>query len=440
MSSVTKPRFFVAALLGAFLLIALCLAGCANDDKKNLAQQNTSENARVVNFFSPMEKVKADTENTARTASDRTISMAEDELGLEVAYHTYTADGYQDKTYDEVCLERAKSNQDDLYMLNADTIVELGSEGYLADLSGLDSAANLRDVVKQANTVDGKLVAIPQEVVAHGLFVNNDILKENDLALPNTPEEFLEACRVLQQNGYEHPVGANRWWLESFVFAQAYDELYNGDDVESKIAALNSGEARYSDYMRPGFEFLKKLIDEGYVDAENALTSEAFEGEGEGEDFMNGECPFVMAYWGAANTDTAYGNPNFNLEVIGFPSDMGQMPVLSITGLSVGEDAEHREDALEALDVMVSDEALQLYAETNKVISPSKNVNVECIEALKPLNDLVQEDKYVLASNAAMDVEQWGNVCLIVRDLLGGASVDECMSKIDALQDEAHMK
>lgn len=86
MSSVTKPRFFVAALLGAFLLIALCLAGCANDDKKNLAQQNTSENARVVNFFSPMEKVKADTENTARTASDRTISMAEDELGLEVAY------------------------------------------------------------------------------------------------------------------------------------------------------------------------------------------------------------------------------------------------------------------------------------------------------------------------------------------------------------------
>ena len=143
-------------------------------------------------------------------------------------------------------------------------------------------------------------------------------------------------------------------------------------------------------HVTPNMALVPKLIDEGYVDAENALTSEAFEGEGEGEDFMNGECPFVMAYWGAANTDTAYGNPNFDLEVIGFPSDMGQMPVLSITGLSVGEDAEHREDALEALDVMVSDEALQLYAETNKVISPSKNVNVECIEALKPLNDLVQ--------------------------------------------------
>ena len=41
------------------------------------------------------------------------------------------------------------------------------------------------------------------------------------------------------------------------------------------------------------------------------------------------------------------------------------------------------------------------------------------------------------AEEAGMDVEQWGNVCLIVRDLLGGATVDECMAKLDALQDAA---
>ena len=64
-------------------------------------------------------------------------------------------------------------------------------------------------------------------------------------------------------------------------------------------------------------------------------------------------------------------------------------------------------------------------------------MEVECVEALRPLNDLVQADTYVLASNAGMDVEQWGNTCLIVRDLLGGASVDECMAKLDALQDAA---
>ena len=145
----------------------------------------------------------------------------------------------------------------------------------------------------------------------------------------------------------------------------------------------------------------------------------------------------VVAYWGAANTDTAYGNPSFPMEVVGFPSERGPMPVLSMTGYGVGEGSVHRDEALEVMDVILSDEALKLYAETNRVISPSKNVSVECVEALRPLNDLVEADTYVLASNAGMDVEQWGNVCLIVRDLLGGASVDECMAKLDALQDEA---
>ena len=84
---------------------------------------------------------------------------------------------------------------------------------------------------------------------------------------------------------------------------------------------------------------------------------------------------------------------------------------------------------------MISDKALQVYAETNKVISPSKNVEVDCIPALKPLNDKIKENVYVLATNAGMKVEQWGNTCLIVRDLLNGATVDACMEKFDELQE-----
>ncbi len=108
-----------------------------------------------------------------------------------------------------------------------------------------------------------------------------------------------------------------------------------------------------------------------------------------------------------------------------------------MTGLSVCSNAENKEDALDVLEIMVSDEALRVYAETNKVISPSKNVEVDCIPALRPLNDLVNEGTYVLASNAGMKVEQWGNTCLIVRKLMEGASVDECMAEFDRLQEES---
>lgn len=94
-------------------------------------------------------------------------------------------------------------------------------------------------------------------------------------------------------------------------------------------------------------------------------------------------------------------------------------------------------DTIDTLNVILSDEALQLYAETNRVISPSKNVEVECVDALKPLNDRVNEGVYVLGSNANLKMEQWGNVCLIVRNLLNGASVDECMAELDKLQEES---
>ena len=416
------------------VLAALVLAACGGDDELKNLVQDTEEEERVVNLFSPMEKTDPDAENVARSATDLTIAMAEEDLDVTVTYKTYTAEDYQDKTYDDVTLDRARNNMDDMYLLNPDVILALGEEGKLMDLSRLESAKNLREIIRTANTVDGKLVAIPQEVVAYGLFVNKDMFDRYELELPETPKEFLECCRVFKENGIETPIGANRWWLETFVFAQAYADLYNGGNTEAEIAALNSGEARYSDYMRPGFEFLQELIDLGYIDAEKALVSEAIEGEG--EDFLNQKTPIVMAYWGAANTETAYGKTDFEMQVIGFPSSRGQMPVVPVTGFGIGAEAADAEDALQVLDIILSDEALQVYSETNRVISPSENVSVECVPALKPLNERIEEGVYVLGSNAGMKVEQWGNTCLIVRDLLGGATVDECMAAFDKLQDE----
>ena len=422
---------------------ALCIVGilvmmipaCGGNKSNNNLITFEKKDKRVVTLFSPMEKTKPDADNIARSASEKTVIIAEEKLGLTVDYITYTAEDYQDKTYDDVALDRARNDMDDLYLLNPDTIQILAAEGKLMDLSGLDSAKNLRDVVKAANIVNGKLVAIPQEVVAYGLFINKDMFDQYQLELPETPEDFLECCRVLKENGVETPIGANRWWLETFVLAQAYADLYNGGNTEAEIAALNSGEKKYSEYMRPGFEFLKELIDRGYIDAEKAYVSEAIEGEG--TDFLEQKTPIVMAYWSAANAETAYGKPDFNMLVIGFPSSRGQMPVIPMTGIAIGVNAEHAEDARKVLDIMTSDEALQVYVETNKVISPSKNIEVDCIPALKPLNDKINQNVFVLGSNASMKVEQWGNTCIIVRKLLTGATVDECMAEFDRLQEES---
>ena len=427
-----RKRAVVPVLMGV-TLCALAACGQKETGNRNLVS-GREEERETVYMFGPMEKSRPDAKNTARSAADITFMRAEDELNLTVEYRIYTAEDYQEKTYDEVLLDRARHYMDDLYLMNPDSIRILGEEGKLADLSDLESAQNLREVVKTANTIDGKLVAIPQEVVVYGLFVNKDMFDQYGLSLPEKPEDLMECCRVFKENGIETPIGANRWWLETIVLAQAYADLYNGGDTEAKIQALNDKEARYSDYMRPGFEYLKEMIDKGYIDARAAYTYEAIEGEG--ADFLAQKTPIVMAYWGAANSDTAYGNPDFNMQVIGFPSDYGPMPVVPITGYGISAGAEHPENARKVLDVITSDEALKLYSDINHVISPSVNVQVDCIDALKPLNDRINEGVYVLGANAGMELEQWGNTCLIVRELLNGASVDECMAEFDRLQDE----
>jgi len=415
------------------------MAACARqeDFQENLVSDRVN-NTKMVNLFGPMERTDPDADNIARTAFDITVSAAEKKTGITVEYRTYTAENYKEKTYDDVTLDRARNNMDDLYLLNPDTIQVLGNEGKLADLSELESAKNLRDVVKIANTVNGKLVAIPQEVVVHGLFVNKDMFDKYNLKLPSTPEELLECCRVFKKNGIETPIGANRWWLECFVLAQAYADMYNGGHTDEEIAQLNSGEKKLRDYMRSGFEYLQKLIDLGYIDAKKAYTYEAIDGEG--PDFKAQKTPIVMAYWGAANAETAYGKVDFNLQVIGFPSHLGQMPVISMTGYGIHVNADNLKNTKEVLNIILSDEQLKTYTETNKVISPSKNVEVDCIDALVPLKEKVNEGTYVLGSNAGMKVEQWGNICNIVRDLLKGSSVEECMKKFDKLQNASLAK
>lgn len=425
---------YAAICLAGLIGVSATACGGNKNPVHNLAKED-QDDGRVVNLFGPMEKSDPDADNTARTAFDLTVGEAEKKYDITVEYRTYTAEDYKEKTYDDVLLERARNHMDDLYLLNPDTIQTLGEEGELADLSGLENVENLRDVVRISNTIDGKLVAIPQEVLVYGLFVNKEMFDKYHLELPETPEELMECCRVFKEEGIETPIGANRWWLECFVFAMCYADLYNGGNTEAEIAALNSGESKYSDYMRRGFEFLQEMIDKGYIDAKTAYTSEAIEGEG--PDFLAQKTPIVMAYWGAANTETAYGAPDFEMQVIGFPSDRGQMPVMAMSGYGISSSAEHLEDAMKILNCIISDDSLQLYSETNKVISPSKNVHVDCIPALQPLNDRVDEDVYVLASNAGMELEQWGNICLLVRDLLNGQSVDACMEKLDQLQEEA---
>ena len=71
--------------LAAMLLI---ITACGNQEGFNQAAPKETEK-RVVTLYSPMEKTNPGTENVARSASDKTIVMAEERLGVSVDYQPY---------------------------------------------------------------------------------------------------------------------------------------------------------------------------------------------------------------------------------------------------------------------------------------------------------------------------------------------------------------
>ena len=110
----------------AILLSVVMLSGVAACGKKENSEINLIDDEykheKVVNLFGPTEKSNPNADNIARTAQELTVLMAEEQLGVTVEYRTYTAEDYQDKTYDDVALARARSDMDDFYILNPDTI------------------------------------------------------------------------------------------------------------------------------------------------------------------------------------------------------------------------------------------------------------------------------------------------------------------------------
>lgn len=76
-----------ACLAGAAMFLTVSCGGNETDRSLIIEEE---DNSRIVNLFSPMEKTEANVDNVARSATDKTVIMAEDELGISVGYITYT--------------------------------------------------------------------------------------------------------------------------------------------------------------------------------------------------------------------------------------------------------------------------------------------------------------------------------------------------------------
>lgn len=421
-----------AAVLAAAMIMGM-ITGCAKENKAYIVEQGSELATEELVFYSPTAKGNEVREGGIMHPMQTAIDEFErSHPEIRVSYKSYTPKNSQEKSYDDVVRDRVRNEMgDDLYIMNPDVAYEMYQEGYLEDLSDLNAVQYLtKDALSQC-TVDGKVISVPMTMLCYGLFVNQDLLEQYGLELPETKQEFLNCCEVLKENGIM-PMAANRWWMETFVLTQGLASLYIEDGREEKIAALNSGEVPISQYMRPGFEFLREMMDKGYFDVDFAKNAEAGD---EKEQFLNQQVAFVVHY-DAAIQNQVYGTHEFNMAFIGFPTDeYGQVNLFNVAQrICISKGTKHLELAKEFAEKMVSKEVTADLLKNSGGFSPRKDISYERPEILATAYENVEAGRSMPGSNPEIDLEQWGTTCVMVQELYKGRSVDDIMADFDAQQ------
>lgn len=335
-------------------------------------------------------------------------------------------------SYRELLEKRMESSApDDLYIINAEDVLAFEKKGYWLDLSGMDFVDNLSEAARYQSTYNGKVFSVPLSFTGYGFIWNMDMLNERGLSLPQNLAEFLDVCERLKNDGIL-PYGANKGYaLTVPAMCAGFSELYQSEDQDKRIAALNSGETPVSSYIRNGYELLSLMIEKGYMDPEQALLSTP--GKDDQALFAAGKCAFICA-----------GMREWRkLVELPFQVQMTGLPVLpdgyaSVYGadkrLCVNPNSEHMETVLQFIEMVGSAEALNKSAEIDAVMSSSNANNHAPSEVTQNLYTILTQPGQIPNQDFALHFNTWESIRDVARELCAGASVDEACAKLDEKQ------
>lgn len=273
---------------------------------------------------------------------------------------------------------------DDAFMVNHDAVLELGAHGHLADLSGLATIPSFSDLALSQMGSGSAIAYVPTSISAFGLFCNMDLLKQHGLEPPRTLSDFEAACEALAQAGRAPIVANNDISLKTIALARGLAETYAKRDTAADVRAFNEDPSVLAERLRPGFDLVARIVERGWVDAQEALATEK-----NSDDlalFAAGERPFMLAgAWTSVRVhDLA---PDMRFEVHPYPV-LDDRPVLVVnvdTRVSVNADGENLEQTMDFIAHFTQPENINLFANSQCSFSPLAGNAAPDDEAVAPL-------------------------------------------------------
>jgi raffinose/stachyose/melibiose transport system substrate-binding protein len=310
--------------------------------------------------------------------------------------------------------------------------------GVLSDLSDMPEAQRINDsvqaLVDQYGTYPGRTSVLPYSITAAATIYNKEIFEANDVQIPVTWSQLIEACETFQAAGITPIYGTYR---DTWTTAQGiFDYTTGGDiDVDGFYEELFAEGANVSDSSPVSFQkdfagAVDKMVEltkytnpdapsRGYADGNLAFA--------QGEAAMYFQGPWALGEIAKTSPDLAIGT--FPLPMTEDEDDLKVRVNLDL-GLWIPESSTKKEAAREFIRFLMSPEIMDKYNADNLAFGVTKDAPPVTDPRITNLQQYIDDgDFYQGAQTYIPNSIPVGNY--IQSTLLGGSS-ESMLRTLDA--------
>lgn len=381
--------------LTIFLTMALtvsALAGCGNSSTGNSQDVSDKQQAKSEEAAGEMQEI----EFLSQKREDVDIF---DNILAEFMGENPDIKMTQTTTSGSVSVASRVASNDipDLINVYASTSYrEMAKEGLFLDLRDQPFLEKIpEEYLKLFTLEDGTIWALPINVNAVGLYINEDIYEECNLQVPETFEQLIANCKVLMQKGYNpftfpfKDSGGLRQVFERYLVGCVDHDFV---DICDAVGKEGKSYADYPDFVS-GLETWVNLLDYTNTDPlasdPNDMTNS----------FANGESA-MMIYSVAALSQVTNTNPDLNFSVHLLPSATEGMESTAVGTpdmvFAISKESENIEGCERFLTWFMEDEHIENFTSQDMIPTIVDGVEYKNPQS-KEIWDAIEEGRFTIS-------------------------------------------
>lgn len=311
-------------------------------------------------------------------------------------------------------------------------VLEFGQQGKLADLSDLSTLEHFSPLAKSQMSANGTIFYLPTSISAFGLYCNLDLLKLHEQKIPENLAELEEVCDYFVSQGITPIVANNDISLKTVVLAKSLLPYYQQDGSADKIKVFNDRHAELVETLRPGFLLVEKMLEQGWVDSEEALVTAKTK-----DDlilFAEGTQPFMLTgAWAVPRLRDL--EPDFEFEVRPYPiMEDGSVLVINVdTRISINAKSPHLEEAKQFVEYLTQNDAMWEFVDSQSSFSPLNENRLAEDTAIQSIGPYLTNGRSVIGSDDNLNFPIWDLSRQCITGMLNGDDAETAVSHMKAL-------